>query len=97
MTASQRGARVTRVLAYLTPAPLLIGVALSPSLGSGAVGVGLIGTLATATAAAVVGWVVWGRLDLGIGPVGVALWLIVAGGLIAFVVVAALALRDWTF
>jgi hypothetical protein len=29
--------------------------------------------------------------------VGVALWLIVAGGLIAFVVTMALGWRDWTF
>ena len=88
---------MARVLAYLTPAPLLVGLALSSRLGGGAVGAGLIGTLAMATAAALVGWAVWGRLDLGIGPVGIALWLVVAGGLILFLVTMALGWRDWTF
>ena len=97
MTASHRGARVARVLAYFTPALFLVGMVLSSSLGGGAVGAGLIGTLTLATAAALVGWAVWGRLDLGIGPVGIVLWLIVAAGLIAFVVTMAVGWRDWTF
>ena len=98
MTARHPGAaRAARILAPLTIRPFLGGLLLAPTAGAGALGAGLLLTVAVGSAAVALGAYGWGRLDLGITPAGVLLWLLIGGGLAAFVIGAALAWRSWTF
>jgi hypothetical protein len=88
--------RIARFVAILTPAPLLIGLAMSRS-SEDAVGAGFLGSVAVGVLALVAGTVAWGRIRMDASLPGVLMWILFGGGLIAFLVIAARALSEWTF
>jgi hypothetical protein len=88
--------RIARWLAIMTPVPFLVGFAMS-GRSERAIGLGFLGSVAVGFASLAVGTIAWGRVRTEASALGLLLWLVFGGGLIAFLVTMALAWRNWAF